>query len=70
MSQFYLTFNNPIFYDELHSTNEDRYLIYGLYDNNIIVVSFTVRPNKKYRLITARKAKDWEIEKYYKPYKG
>lgn len=48
-------YNEPIFFeDEKHSVNEDRFLTYGISDENrLLTLVFTIRSNK-IRVISAR----------------
>lgn len=53
-------------YDELHSTNEDRYITIGEINKNavIVMVVYTDRTGIT-RIISARKATKQEKEEYY-----
>ena len=56
--------------DEKHSTaNEEREWIIGKSDKGVLVVVFTIRLHRTYRIISARKANKKEKENYEK-YKG
>jgi len=55
--------NKIIFYDEVHSEVEERYNVIGLVDEVLFVV-YTER-NENFRIISARKATDFERSLYY-----
>jgi uncharacterized DUF497 family protein len=63
-------FNDPIFaYDKVHSQGEDRFLAYGITDNNrLLIISFTIRGEKKnkIRIISSRDQHKKEREYYNK----
>ncbi len=50
--------------DEKHSTEEDRYIAYGIV-KKILFVSYTVRHENTIRIISARKATESEVSFYY-----
>lgn len=58
--------NRIEFYDDIHSSNEDRYLTIGLVNDIavILLVVYTERRDK-IRLISARKANSHERRMYY-----
>lgn len=58
-------FSDPLrkeFYDERHSNEEDRLLLFGFAINAVMIVSFTEPDKKTTRIISARKAKKHELE--------
>jgi len=58
-------FSDPLrkeFYDERHSNEEDRILLFGFAVNSILVVSFTEPDIQTIRIISTRKAKKRELE--------
>ena len=50
------------FYDEKHSMKEDRYLLFGFAINTVLVISFSEPDTETIRIISARKAKNYELE--------
>ena len=50
------------FYDERHSINEDRYLLFGFAINTVLIISFSEPDTESIRIISARKAKNNELE--------
>jgi len=55
-----------IFEDIKHSTNEKRYILFGMSTyNNILMIAFTIR-NSKIRIISARKTSKKERSIYEK----
>ena len=50
------------FYDERHSTKEDRYLLFGFAINAVLTISFSEPDTETIRIISARKAKKYELE--------
>ncbi len=65
----FLFFSDPLrkeYYDEKHSNpDEDRYILAGCAANNVLLVSFTEPEPEIIRIISARKAKNYEVEEYY-----
>lgn len=55
--------NRIEYYDQLHSTDEDRFITIGLV-GKVIVVVYTERLSK-YRIISARPATKEERRRYY-----
>ena len=55
------------YYDEIHSVDEDRYIVIG-YAHDILFVVYTMRNNKA-RIISARLANDTEKDVYYGRFK-
>ena len=58
-------FSDPLrkeYYDERHSCDEDRLLLFGFADNSVLIVSFTEPDSQTIRIISARKAKKHELE--------
>ncbi len=52
-------------YDEIHSENEDRFRILGCSDGgNILLVVYCVRVGSIIRIISSRKATDYEKKGY------
>lgn len=58
--------NRIEFYDEAHSTEEDRYIVLGLV-RKVLFVVYTDRGDAT-RIISARKATKAELEVYYGNY--
>lgn len=62
-------FNNPLFlYDKAHSQGEERFIAFGITDRErLLIISFTIRGEKKdrIRVISARDQHKKEKE-YYK----
>jgi uncharacterized DUF497 family protein len=58
--------NRIDYYDDYHSSEEDRYITIGMVDNilMVIMVVYTER-DERIRLISARKATKREKEDYY-----
>ena len=50
------------FYDEKHSMKEDWYLLFGFAINTVLVISFSEPDTETIRIISARKAKNYELE--------
>ncbi len=64
VAKFVFNDDNAIeIYDELHSVDEDRYIIIGIV-NKVLYVVYTVR-NERIRLISARIANETERRLYY-----
>jgi len=61
--------DNTVFFDERHSTNEDRYQMIGTtISGKILFVAFTIR-DKQIRIISARTASKKERTHYAKQLK-
>ena len=60
--------NRIEYYDNLHSTDEDRYVVIGLVKKVLFVV-YTIR-KESIRLISARMATPTERKVYYGEYEG
>lgn len=60
-------YNNPVFfYDEAHSLKEDRFLAYGVTnEERTLILVFTIR-NRQIRVISARNQNKKEKEVYIK----
>ena len=56
-------------YDELHSDDEERIKVIGRV-GKILAVIYTERGEKRYRMISARRADKDEKEKYYGQYQN
>lgn len=64
VAKFVFNDDNAIeIYDELHSIDEDRYIIIGIV-NEVLYVVYTVR-NERIRIISARVANETERRLYY-----
>lgn len=60
-------FDDPraiLFYDEDHSSEEDRFLMLGSSSTRILVVAHCEKENDVIRIISARKAKPKERSRY------
>ena len=58
-------FSDPMkkeYYDERHSSLEDRLLLFGFAENSVLVVNFTEPDAQTIRIISARKAKKYELK--------
>jgi len=62
-------FSDPLrkeYYDSIHSSpDEDRYILVGFAPNSVLLISFTELEPDIFRIISARKAKNHEVEVYY-----
>jgi uncharacterized DUF497 family protein len=52
-------------YDEAHSQNEDRYIVIGNAEGRVLFVSEVEIDEDTTRIISARRAKNKEMEAYY-----
>ena len=52
------------FYDEAHSFNEDRYIVFGIAEGRILVVSIIWVDDETIRIISTRRANKNEKEMY------
>ena len=52
------------FYDEAHSLNEDRYIVFGSAEGRILFVSIVCLDEDTIRIISARRADRNEMEAY------
>jgi uncharacterized DUF497 family protein len=52
------------FYDEAHSLNEDRYIVFGSAEGRILFVSIVCVDENTIRIISARRANKNEMEAY------
>ena len=58
-------FSDPLrieYFDERHSGKEERYLLFGFAINIVLIVSYTEPDAQTIRIISARKAKKYELE--------
>jgi uncharacterized DUF497 family protein len=54
------------YYDEKHSSlGEERFLLAGMVENCVLLITFTEPEPETVRIISARKAEKHEEEKYY-----
>ena len=62
-------FSDPLrkeYYDDKHSNlDEERFLLAGFSENCVLLINFTQPDLETVRIITARRAKKHEEEKYY-----
>ena len=56
-----------VFYDESHSVDEERWIVIG-FSGTVLFVVFTEKNEETVRIISARKANNEEIERYYCDY--
>ena len=54
------------YYDDKHSSlNEDRFLLAGIAKNAVLFIIYTEPEPETFRIISARRAKNYEAEVYY-----
>jgi uncharacterized DUF497 family protein len=53
------------FYDEAHSQKEDRYIVIGNAEGRVLFVNEVELDENTIRVISARRAKDNEVEAYH-----
>ncbi|MBQ7644935.1 MAG: BrnT family toxin [Spirochaetales bacterium] len=56
-----------VFYDEKHSTDEERWIVLGV-SGVVLFVVFVEKTEENVRLISARKANNEESKRYYRDY--
>ena len=56
-----------VFYDEEHSTDEERWIVLGV-SGVVLFVVFVEKTEENVRLISARKANNEESKRYYRDY--
>lgn len=53
-----------VFFDDIHSDDEDRFIVIGFVQDVALLVICTERDDE-IRIISARKAMHYEVDKYY-----